>query len=208
MRTKKADYDRARRIHHYLKSDHKSKKNKKSCSIIWSSSSVLLSMLFLLHWCYQTVERAQHGLNKFFFSEVLYTYTSGMEFPETCGFSIFLPIRSLKTTLPSCNLKPLSICCGVFLQDLFLNIFSIFILESLTVCGWIYSLWCSFDRIIQQSYLMFLYRESQKSTWISQCIHCLSNYMWQDTYEEWIRSVLFCYFSKMEVYPVLWLHLL
>lgn len=180
------------------------KKNTKSCTIITSSSSELLSMLFMLHWYYPSVERAQYRLNKNFFSEILYTYTSDMKAPETSGFTFFLSMRSLNTTLLSCRMKQLSVHCGfLFARPFF--IFSLFILESLAECEWIYSLWCSLDRIILQSYLMFLHRESQKSTWI---IHCLSNYMWQDIYEEWIRSVLFCYFSEMEVYQVLWLHLL
>lgn len=51
-------------------------------------------------------------------------------------------------------------------------------------------------------------RESQKSTWISQCIYCLSNYTWQDTYKEWIWLVLFCYYNEMEVDQVLLLGLI
>lgn len=38
---------------------------------------------------YPSVEIPQHRLKKNFFSEILYTYTSGMRAPETSGFMVF-----------------------------------------------------------------------------------------------------------------------
>lgn len=142
-----------------------SKKNTKSCLIIRSSTSVLLSMLFLMHCCYPSVERAQQRLNKNFFSEILHTLTLPVWKPLKHLDLLFFSLWKVSTphfqaVVWNHYLSIVFFC----LQDLFFLIFSLFILENLAVCGWISTLLCTLDRIILQSCLMFLHRESQKST--------------------------------------------
>lgn len=128
----------------------------------------------------------------------------GMKAPETSGFTN-IPLREVWTLHFQAVVLSHYLSIVVFVSKTFFLLFFLYL--SWMVCQCLgefiaydihFKLFHS-DRIMLYSISLSSIRESQKSTWISQCIYCLSNYTWQDTYEEWIQSVLFCYYNEMEV---------
>lgn len=109
-----------------------SKKNTKSCLIIRNSNSVLLSMLFLMHCCYPSVERAQQRLNKNFFSEILHTLTLLVWKPLKHLDLLFFSLWEVSTPHFQAVVwnHYLSIVVFLFARPFFFNIFFIYPRES------------------------------------------------------------------------------